>query len=144
MLTAANRQESDERNLHTRQRPQRIPRRIAHIQPRAIPSHADQHESVQRQQIRNEDVSTPGRHHVTVEQSRARAPKHGAILDGLDPQEEGEDEQKDGNGLVIVAPGHGARDVAGRDAHEGGRKETGRGRSDHFIGQEVGCERSEA
>lgn len=99
---------------------------------------------MQWQQIGDEDVTTPRRHHVSVEERGQGTPEHGAILDSLDPEEEGEDEQEDGNGLVVVATGHGSRDVAWCDAHEGGGEETRRGRIDHLIREEIGCERCEA
>lgn len=144
MLATANRQESDKGNLHTRKRAERIPRSITDIKPRAIATHADQNESVQGQQIRNEDISSPCRHHVSVEERRQSTPEHGSILDGLDPKEEGEDQQEDGNSLVIVASCDRARYVAGSDAHKGGGEETGRGRRDHLIGQEVCSQRRQA
>lgn len=59
VLATADGQEPDEGNLHTRKRTERIPRSVADIQPRAVSSHADQDESVQGQQVGDEDVSTP-------------------------------------------------------------------------------------
>jgi hypothetical protein len=103
VLATPDGQETDKRNLHARKRAERIPRSIADIKPRAIPSHANQYKSVQRQQVSNEDITAPRRHHVTVEERGQRAPEHGSILDCLDPQEEGKDQQKDGNGLVVIA-----------------------------------------
>ena len=85
MLTATNGQETDEGNLHARKCAQRIPRSIADVKTRAVPPHADQHECVQRQQVGNEDITTPRRHHVSVEQRRERTPEHRPVLDRLDP-----------------------------------------------------------
>lgn len=99
---------------------------------------------MQRQQVSDEDVSTPRRHHVSVEQGRQSAPEHGSVLDRLDPQEKGKDKQEDGNGLVVVTSCDGSRNVAGRDAHEGGREQTSRGRRDHLGCQEIRGERREA
>lgn len=144
MVTALNRQEAHKRNLHARQSPQRIPRRIAHIQPRAEPAHADQDESVQRQQIRNEHISTPGRNHVPIKQRRQRTPHNTALLDRLDPQIKREDEQEDGNGFIIIGARHAARDVARRDAHENGGEQARGGRVHHLGGEEVGREGGEA
>jgi hypothetical protein len=144
VLATADGQEANEGDLHTCERTECIPRSVADVEPRAVPAHADQDESVQRQQVGDEDVSTPGRDHVSVEQRSHCAPEHGAELDRLDPQVEGEDEQEDGNGLVVVAAGHGARDVAGCDAHESGGEEAGRGRRNHLRRQEIGRECGEA
>ena len=59
VLATADRQETNKGNLHTRKRAERIPRCVANVQPRAVSSHADQDENMQRQQVGNEDVSTP-------------------------------------------------------------------------------------
>ena len=59
VLATADGQETDEGNLHTRKRTERIPRSVADVQSRAVSSHADQDESVQGQQVGDEDVSTP-------------------------------------------------------------------------------------
>lgn len=137
MLATPNGQETHKRNLHASEGAQRIPRRVANIQPGAIPAHADEHKRMQRQQIGNEHITTPRANHVPIEERTHGAPKHGAILDRLDPQEEGEDEQENSNGLVVVATGHGARNVSGRDAHEGGGEEASRRRVDHLRREQV-------
>lgn len=59
------------------------------------------------------------------------------MLDTLDPEVEGEDEQEDGDGLVVVAAGHGTRDVARSDAHEDCGKQAGRRRVGHLRRQEI-------
>lgn len=144
MLTTPDGQETNKGNLHARKCTQRIPRSIANVKTRAIPPHADKHKRVQRQQVGNEHITTPRRHHVSVEQRGKRTPEHRSVLDRLDPEEEGEHQQEDGNGLVIVTTGHGSRDVTRGDAHEGCGEETSRGRCDHLGGQEVRRERGEA
>ena len=144
VLRTANGQETDERNLHTRKRTERIPRSVADVEPGAVASHADQNEGVQGQQVRDEDVSTPRRHHVSVEQRGQCAPEHRPVLDSLDPQEKGENEQEDGNGLVVVTTGDRARNVTGCDAHEGCCEQTGGGGGDHLGGQEVCSKRGKA
>lgn len=55
-------------------------------------------------EIGDEDITTPRRDHITVEQRGQSTPHDGAVLDGLDPQVEGEDEEENGNCFVIVAP----------------------------------------
>lgn len=144
MLATANGEETDERNLHTRKRTQSVPRSVANVQPWAVSSHTDENESVQRQQVGNEDITTPRRHHVSIEQGSAGAPEHGSVLDSLDPEVKGKDEEEDGNGLVVITSCHGSRNVTRRDAHEGGREQASGGRRDHFRGQEVCSKRSEA
>ncbi len=58
---------------------------------------------MQWEQVGNEDVSTPGRDHVPVEERGQRAPESGSVLQGFDPEEEGEDKQKDCNCFVVIA-----------------------------------------
>jgi hypothetical protein len=99
---------------------------------------------MQRQQVRDEHISTPCRHHVSVEQRGQRAPEHGSVLDCLDPEEKGKDQQEDSNSLVIVTSCDRTRNVTGCDAHEGcGEKTGGRG-SNHLVGQKISRERGEA
>lgn len=144
MLAAANGQEANKGNLHARKRAERIPRSVADVESGAVPSHADQNEGVQWQQVGDEDVSAPRRHHVTVEQRSQCAPEDRAILDRLDPEKEGKDQQEDGNSLVVVASCHRARNVTRGDAHEHGGEETSRGGCDHLVGQKVRRKRSKA
>lgn len=141
VLRTANGQETNEGNLHTRKRAECIPRSVADVEPGAVASHADQHEGVQRQQVGDEDISTPCGDHVAVEQRGQRAPEHGTLLDSLDPQVEGEDEEEDGDSLVVVATSNRTRDVTGGDTHEGCGEQASGGGGDHLGGQEVGRER---
>lgn len=89
-------------------------------------------------QAGDKSVSTPRGYHVTVEERTHGAPEHGTLLQGLDPQEESEDQEEDGNGLVVVTSSHGARDVTRGYAHEHGGEKTSRGRGGHLIGEQVG------
>ena len=108
MVAASHRQEPNEGNLHTSKRAQSIPGSIADIQPRAEPSHANQYERMQRQQVRDEDISTPRADHVSVKQRAKSSPHHTAFFYCLDPQIEREDEQEDGDCLIVIAPSHGS------------------------------------
>ena len=144
MVTVADGQEADKRNLHACKRAERVPGRVADVQTRAISAHAQEDKDVEREQVGDEDVTTPGRDHVAVEEGSKGAPHDRSLLDTLDPQVEGEDEEEDGNGFVVVTASNGTRDVSGGNAHEDGGKETGRGRVGHFRRQEVGGKGSQA
>jgi hypothetical protein len=61
---------------------------------------------MQRQQIGDEHVTTPRRHHVSVEQCGQRSPHGRSILQTLNPEEERKNQQEDGNGLVVVTTSH--------------------------------------
>ena len=102
VIAVANGQETDKGNLHAGKRAQRIPTCVADVQTRAVSAHAQQDKDVERKQVGDEDVSTPGRDHVSVKQCGESAPHDGTQLDTLDPQVESEDEEEDGNGLVVV------------------------------------------
>jgi hypothetical protein len=67
MFTTSDRQESYERDLHACQRAKSIPGAIADIYSWTKASHANQHKYVKRNQIGNEDVSSPSRNHISVE-----------------------------------------------------------------------------
>lgn len=144
VVTAANGQETNKRNLHARQSPEGIPRRVADIQTRAVAAHADKHKNVQRNQVGNKNISTPCRHHVAVEQGSQRPPHDGSILDCLDPEVEGEDQEEDGDSLIIVTSGDRSRDISRGNSHESGCQQTGRGGRRHLVGQEVRCQCSQA
>ena len=107
MLATPDGQETNERNLHASQRSKSVPSGVADVQPRAETAHANQHEGVQRQQVGNENVSTPCADHVSVEESREASPHNASDLDGLDPQVEGEDQEENGDSFVVVAASDG-------------------------------------
>ena len=118
MLARAHRLESDERHLHASKRTDGIPCRVSDVKTARVATHDDEREGVDGDHVRNEGVSTygngqpaifkylslrtPGGHHVEVEERGERAKECATKLEGLDPQIEGEHEQEDGNGLVIV------------------------------------------
>lgn len=93
---------------------------------------------MQGKQAGDEGVTSPRGNHVAVKEGAEGTPQHGALLQRLDPEVEGEDEQEDGDGLVVVAASDGTGDVARGNAHEQGSQETSRGRGGHLIGKEVG------
>jgi hypothetical protein len=125
VVTVANGQEADKGNLHTGKRSKRIPGRVADVQTRAVSAHAQQDKDVQGEQVGDEDITTPGRDHVSVEQGGKGTPHDRTLLDTLDPEIEGEDEQEDGNGLVVVTACNRTRNVTRGNAHEDGGQETG-------------------
>lgn len=134
MVAAPDGKETNKGDLHARERAESVPGGVADVESGAVPSHADQDKGVQRQQVGDEDVASPRRNHVSVEEGSQSTPGDGAQLQTLDPQEEGEDQQEDGNGLVVVTASNGTRDVAGSDAHEDCGEETGRGGIRHLRG----------
>lgn len=144
MVAVADGQETNKGNLHARKRAERVPSGVADVQTRAVSAHAQQDKDVQREQVGDEDVTTPCRDHVSVEEGSKGTPHDGTLLDTLDPQVEGEDEEEDGNGFVVVTASNRTRDVTGGNAHEDGGKETGRGRVGHLRGQEVTGKGSQA
>lgn len=92
---------------------------------------------MQWDQVRDEHVSTPSGHHVSVEQRRQSSPHNGAVLDCLDPEEECKHQQENCNGLVIVATGNRSGDITRGNAHESSREETSGGGGRHFAGQKI-------
>ena len=67
MLAAADWQEPDKGNLHACQRAKGVPSAVAHIQSWAESAHADENEDVQRNQVSDEDITSPSRDHVAIE-----------------------------------------------------------------------------
>lgn len=49
---------TNERDLHTRERTDGVPRRVSHVKSTGEPAHDDQDEGVKRDHVGNEGVST--------------------------------------------------------------------------------------
>lgn len=144
MVTGADRQEVDEGNLHSAQQSDNVPGGVCNVNSTAISSSKAKDESVQGDQVGNESIATPGRGHPVVEESAQRSPHHRSLLNGLDPEEEGKDQQEDGNGLVIITASHRPGDIAWGNTHEDSSQKTSRLGLRHLIGEEVGGQGSEA
>src|SRR4051794_11398269 len=103
MLTATDWQEAHKGDLHACQCAKRKPSCIADVQSRAVSPHADQNEYVQRNQVRDEDIASPRRDHVSIEQSAEATPEGGSQLDSFNPQVEGEYQEENSDSFVIIA-----------------------------------------
>lgn len=55
------------------------------------------------QKAGNKGVASPGGNHVAIEEGTESTPQHGTLLQCLDPEIEGEDEQEDRNSFIVVA-----------------------------------------
>lgn len=143
MVASADSQEVDEGYLHNTQESDRVKGGVSDIQPVAVPARNAEHKTVDGDEVVDEGISTPRRGHPVVGESAQSGPHDGALLDGLDPEEEGEYQQKDSNGLVVIATSYGPGDVSGSNAHECGSQKTRRLGGGQLIGQPVCCESSE-
>lgn len=52
--------------------------------------------------VGNKDITSPSGHHIKVEHCTECSPKCASELQCLDPKIEGEHEQENGNGLIVV------------------------------------------
>ncbi|KAH3668312.1 hypothetical protein OGAPHI_002066 [Ogataea philodendri] len=116
-------QEPDKRNLHGHQGSQRVPCAVGCVDFVVEPAHQQEDEHVQRNDVGDEDVSTPSTDHVEVEDGGQRAVEHRTCVDGLDPEEERDQQQGDCNCLVIIRSGNRSRDVTWGDSHEHGTEQ---------------------
>src|SRR5690606_19657163 len=80
----------------------------------------------------------PRGNHIEVKHSAQCTPIRTSNLQCLNRKEEGDHEEKDGNGFDVVGSSYGTRDVSGRNGNECCCKETG-GVALHFLGEEIGC-----
>jgi len=94
--------ESDEGDLHTCERADRIERRVGDIQTLGEAAHEHEHECMERDHVGDEHVSTPGSDHVKVEEGGKSAKEHGAITHSTHPQVERKEEEENRDGLVVV------------------------------------------
>ena len=117
MLRCTHGLKADERHLHRGESTNRVPAGVGDIEPRRKAAHEDKHEGVERDHICNEDVSSPRRDHVEVEDGSDGAIERRTMLHGTDPAPEGEHEEEDGDGFVVIGSGDGTRDIAGYNTH---------------------------
>ena len=117
--------EADEGDLHTGECPNNIPGGVTDVKLVVESAHQSENQGVQRDHVGDEHVSTPSGDHVEVEHAGEHAVERAAVLHGFDPEVEGEHEEEDGDGFVVVGAGDGAGDVAWCDADEDGGEETG-------------------
>lgn len=80
---------------------------------------------VRRNALKQCDPLTPGCHHVEIEQSGKGAEECTSGLKRLDPEEEREHQEEDGNGLIVVRARDRSGNIARNDSNEGSSKETG-------------------
>lgn len=112
MLGRADGLESDERHVHGEECAQQIEGAVGDVETMGVATDEQQHEHVRRDEINDEDVAAPRRHHVEVAEGAQTAPQHAAGLHGLHPQVEAENQGENRNGLVIVRAGNRTRNVA--------------------------------
>lgn len=87
--------------------------------------------------VSDEHVTTPSGDHVEVEQSSGSGVQDGTGLLGLDPEHEGDHQQSDGDGFVIVGTGNGSGDITWDNSHERSSQQTSAGVLD-LLGEVVG------
>lgn len=66
---------------------------------------------MQRDQVDNENVTSPCTNHVKVGKGANGRPEEGSSVNSLHPRGIGEDQREDGNTFVIEGAGHGTGDV---------------------------------
>jgi hypothetical protein len=104
--------EADEAHLHRQQRSDRVERAVGNVQARRVAAGEQQEERVHGNQVDDEHVASPRRHHVKVRQRSRRTPEQRAGLDTAYPQKVRNDQCEDGNAFVIERASNRARDVA--------------------------------
>jgi len=124
MLTGADRLETNEGDLHTRKSPNSVPGRVPYVEAVREPAHEYEDESVQGYHVRNKHVSTPSCDHVEIKYCSDGTEQCAPLLQGFNPAEEGEHEEEDGNGFVIVGTCDRTRNIAWYDSNKGCRKKT--------------------
>ena len=143
MFTGLHWLESNERDLHGAEKSHNEEGVVRHVDPLGEPTHQQEDEDMEGDEVDDEDVSSPGRDHVEIGQSSPGSPVNWAGLHCLDPEVVGEHEGEDSDALIVVAPRHGPADVAGHDGNEAGSEEP-RALRPEFLGQEVGGDRRQS
>ena len=79
---------------------------------------------MERNEIDDKDVASPGRHHVEIGDGSCCGPHDRACLDRFDPEEIREEKSKYRDSFVVVGAGNRARDVARDDGNKTGCQKT--------------------
>ena len=109
---------------------------------------AEEHDAARKaHHVEDEDVAAPGGDHVDVHErgEEGKGPRRRGAH-GAHPEVEGAADGRHGNPLVVIAAGHRAHEVRGRDAHEEGRSQRGGRREGRLVrhpGYEQGADRPE-
>ena len=142
MLTRLHRLETDEGDLHGENGTQHIDSAVRHVH--AVREATGEHQSkhVHRDQVDQEDVSSPWRDHVEVADGAQSCPEDRASLHCLDPEPVGVQHAEDGNSFVIVRSSHRSGDVARDDSDESRSRQTGSGVL-QFLGEVEGYQRGQ-
>jgi hypothetical protein len=112
MFRCADGLKPDKGDLHGGECSEGIVRTIRDVETGRVTTHEEQDKGVEGEQVCDEDVSSPCGDHVKVKEGGESSPKGTSCFEGTDPEEEGEHEQENGNGFVVVGSCHRSRDVA--------------------------------
>ena len=96
---------------------------------------ADEHDAARKaHHVEDEDVAAPGGDHVDVHDrsEEGKGPRRRGAH-GAHPEVEGAADGRHGNPLVVIAAGHRAHEVRGRDAHEEGCSQRGGRREGRLV-----------
>lgn len=121
--------EAHEGNLHRQNGSQDVERGVRDVQSVRVPSYrstslgnpTNQHheDHINGNDVDDEHVASPRRHHVEIAQRTARRDEQRARIHRLHPQIEREDHRKDSDRFVIVGTAHRTRDVRWNYSHKG-------------------------
>lgn len=102
MFPRLNMLEADEADLHPEQHSQHIGTVVGDIEPLRVPPGDEQDEHVEREEVDDEDVASPGGDHVEVAERGGERPGEGPGVDCAHEEVEGEQQREDGDTLVVV------------------------------------------
>lgn len=120
MLRTLNWLEAHEWDLHREDRAHTVDDTVGDINSIRKATGRHQGENVQRNQIDQEHVAAPRRHHVEIGECGQRRPQDRSSFHRLDPHVVGEQHAEDGNSLVVIGPSHRPRDISWHDTDHGG------------------------
>lgn len=103
--------EANKRDLHGEQQSERVEYRERDVEIPGIALEDEQSQHVQRNEVDNVDVSSPGRHHIEIAHRAQDAPECGSGFQGLDPEIEREEHCKDSYAFIVITARRTSADV---------------------------------
>lgn len=135
--------EADEADLHSQNRTENINGAIRDVHTLREATSEEENQNVKRDDVDDENVTSPSGNHVKVRQSASNGPEDGTSANSARPEEESEHQSENGNRFVIERTSNRARNIARNNSHETSSSQSSSGGVMDLLSEEVGGQASQ-